>query len=134
MLTIAHAVAPEFSTVVPRNFVRRRSLLTCVVEAFREANQRRAECEVARFIESHGGELTDDLEREISRRFESPVQWGAAMPTSIPSGGSTQIRLEAIARQGLRRGLAVLVLLRDAWVEARELQRVARQRYPFADW
>lgn len=29
---------------------------------------------IARFIEANGGELTDDLERQISRRFGSVVE------------------------------------------------------------
>jgi hypothetical protein len=33
----------------------------------------RQECEVARFIDRNGGRLTDSLEREIGRRFGSPV-------------------------------------------------------------
>jgi hypothetical protein len=33
----------------------------------------RAEAEVARFIDRNGGRITDDLEREISRRFGGPV-------------------------------------------------------------
>jgi hypothetical protein len=39
------------------------------------AASRRAEAEreIARFIESQGGRLTDEVEREISRRFGSPA-------------------------------------------------------------
>ena len=33
------------------------------------ARQRRVDSEVGQFIEQHGGQLTDDLERQISRRF-----------------------------------------------------------------
>ena len=33
------------------------------------AQQRRDDAAVGRFIEEHGGQLTDDLERQISRRF-----------------------------------------------------------------
>lgn len=34
---------------------------------------REQECEVARFIDRNGGRLTDSLEREIGRRFGTPV-------------------------------------------------------------
>ncbi len=33
------------------------------------ARQHRLDAEIGHFIEVHGGELTDDLERQISRRF-----------------------------------------------------------------
>ena len=33
------------------------------------ARQRRVDADVGRFIEEHGGQLTDDIERQISRRF-----------------------------------------------------------------
>jgi hypothetical protein len=37
------------------------------------ARRAQAEREVARFIDSQGGRLTDEVEREISRRFGSPA-------------------------------------------------------------
>ncbi len=38
--------------------------------------QQRVDAEVGEFIAQHGGQLTDDLERQISRRFGSPTgQW-----------------------------------------------------------
>ena len=33
------------------------------------ARQRRVDADVGRFIQEHGGQLTDDIERQISRRF-----------------------------------------------------------------
>ena len=36
------------------------------------ARQKRTDLEVGRFIELNGGQLTDDLERQISRQFGSP--------------------------------------------------------------
>lgn len=40
------------------------------------SRQKRVDAEVGQFIEAHGGQLTDDLERQISRRFGSPSgQW-----------------------------------------------------------
>ena len=50
-----------------------RGLLT----AIRNHRQRRAEREVARFIQSRGGHLTDELERDLMRHMTaSPYQWG----------------------------------------------------------
>jgi hypothetical protein len=39
------------------------------IKAVRESRQRAVEREVERFIRNNGGRLTDELEREISRRF-----------------------------------------------------------------
>ena len=37
------------------------------------SRQRSAEREIGRFIELHGGQMTDEMEREISRRFGGPA-------------------------------------------------------------
>ena len=37
------------------------------------SRQRAAEREIAKLISARGGQLTDDLEREISRRFGGPA-------------------------------------------------------------
>jgi hypothetical protein len=37
-----------------------------------EANRRKAERAIFRFISAHGGKLTDEIEREIARRFSEP--------------------------------------------------------------
>ena len=51
-------------------------LLTSIVERLALSRQKRVDLEVGEFIESHGGQLTDDLERQISRRFGSQAgQW-----------------------------------------------------------
>ncbi|NJO33912.1 MAG: hypothetical protein HC869_12985 [Rhodospirillales bacterium] len=47
----------------------RKSLWRRLVDAIIESRQRRAEREIARFLASHGGLLTDDVEREIMRRI-----------------------------------------------------------------
>ena len=44
-----------------------------VLEVLLSSRQRDPDCEVARFIRRNGGQLTDEIEREISRRFGSPV-------------------------------------------------------------
>ncbi|MBX9589578.1 MAG: hypothetical protein K2X43_09750 [Hyphomonadaceae bacterium] len=47
----------------------RKSLWQRFVDAMVEVQQRRAEKEVARFLASRGGILTDETEREIMRLF-----------------------------------------------------------------
>lgn len=42
---------------------------TIVWRALQESQMRRAEAHVARYIDLHGGRVTDGLEREIERRF-----------------------------------------------------------------
>lgn len=50
--------------------------LKSLAERFSVMRQRRVDAEVGEFIAQHGGQLTDDLERQISRRFGSPTgQW-----------------------------------------------------------
>ena len=40
------------------------------------SRQRRVDSEVGKFLEAHGGHLTDDLERQISRKFGNQAgQW-----------------------------------------------------------
>jgi hypothetical protein len=46
-----------------------RGLFARLVDAIAAANQRRAEREITRFLANHGGKLTDEVEREIERRF-----------------------------------------------------------------
>ena len=52
----------------------RPGILVRLMAAIIAARRARAEAEIGRFIEAHGGRVTDDLEREISRRFGGPVQ------------------------------------------------------------
>jgi len=45
--------------------------------ALRNYRQRRAEREIARFIQGRGGHLTDELERDLMRHMtSSPHYWG----------------------------------------------------------
>jgi hypothetical protein len=48
-----------------------RGLLRRVAEAIMAARMRQADREVARFISASGGKFTDEVEREIERRFLS---------------------------------------------------------------
>jgi hypothetical protein len=72
-LSTEHLISPRLVTASSGARARRHGLLTIAIAAIREAGQRRFDREFARFIASHGGELTDDLEREISRRFGYPA-------------------------------------------------------------
>jgi hypothetical protein len=47
----------------------RKSIWRRLGHAFVQAQQRRAEREIARYLASHGGLMTDDMEREIMRRL-----------------------------------------------------------------
>ena len=44
-----------------------------IVNSAARSRQRRAETEIGRFLQLNGGQLTDELEREISRRFGGPA-------------------------------------------------------------
>jgi hypothetical protein len=51
-------------------------LFTALVNRVTLSRQRRVDSEVGEFLASHGGQLTDDLERQISRKFGNQAgQW-----------------------------------------------------------
>ncbi|HEX4893045.1 MAG TPA: hypothetical protein VFV47_07120 [Hyphomicrobiaceae bacterium] len=47
----------------------RPGFFTRLVHALQEGQRLRAEREVARYIQTHGGALTDSLERELALRY-----------------------------------------------------------------
>ena len=47
----------------------RRPLLLRAIDAIMAANQRRAEREIAAYIQRHGGAVSDQVERGIERSF-----------------------------------------------------------------
>jgi hypothetical protein len=57
--------AREAAPASPRQPFWRR-----VYDAIMRSQQRRAERDIAAYLRSHGGLLTDDMEREIMRRLE----------------------------------------------------------------
>jgi len=74
MTYVSSAVAR--SAIAPRSFEipktaprRKRSLFLRLLDAIEEANMRRAEREIARYLGTTGGKITDDVERQIERRF-----------------------------------------------------------------
>jgi len=46
-----------------------RGILRRILAAIESSHQRRVEREAARFIATHGGRLTDDLERQLSEHL-----------------------------------------------------------------
>jgi len=53
----------------------KRSLIGHVLDAMMAARMRQAEREVARYLADTGGKFTDEVEREIERRFLSAPRW-----------------------------------------------------------
>jgi hypothetical protein len=55
---------------------RATGFLTAFFDRLTLSRQRRVDSEVGEFLEAHGGQLTDDLERQISRKFGNQAgQW-----------------------------------------------------------
>ena len=51
-------------------------LFASIWDRLAHSRQRRVDSEVGQFLASHGGQLTDDLERQISRKFGNQAgQW-----------------------------------------------------------
>lgn len=64
--------ALDFSSDRPRaGSGRVRGFFRRIYEAFEQANQRRAEAQIANYLGLSKGKFTDELEREIERRFLS---------------------------------------------------------------
>ncbi|MGE0063401.1 MAG: hypothetical protein AB7T86_15130 [Xanthobacteraceae bacterium] len=57
------------AATVPANTVPRRSFFVRVLNALIESRQRHADREIAQYLKLTGGKLTDDVERNIERRF-----------------------------------------------------------------
>jgi len=69
--TRTHVAAAEAEARTPR-----KGFLHRAYEAIVAAQQRRAEREIARYIEIHGGLMTDDMEREMMDRFTGRARRG----------------------------------------------------------
>jgi hypothetical protein len=68
------AYAP--SAVFPRDLTipkiaqrPKRNVFLRLFDVIEQANMRRAEREIARYLRASGGKITDEAEREIERRF-----------------------------------------------------------------
>lgn len=64
----AALAAPSRRQSSPRTG-RSRSLFFRIIDAIADANRRKADREIERYIRRNGGRLTDDLERAIERSF-----------------------------------------------------------------
>ena len=60
-----------YSDVAAIKPVKARDLLRRLVTALNAARQRDVDRAIGRFIRNSGGKLTDDIERQIERRFLS---------------------------------------------------------------
>jgi hypothetical protein len=65
---LASAAHAETSNTAPRPGIFMR-----ILTAMMESRQRAAEREIERYILAHGGQLTDSIERDLSRIFGGPA-------------------------------------------------------------
>jgi hypothetical protein len=65
MSTLTYANSAAAPAVEPA----RKSIWRRMFDGLVEAQQRRADREIARFLASHGGLLTDEMEREMMQRL-----------------------------------------------------------------
>ena len=64
------------SPAAKRPAVKRPGLFERLIDAMEVSRQRQAEREIARFVAGRGDKFTDEIEREIERRFlSSPSGW-----------------------------------------------------------
>jgi hypothetical protein len=71
-MAYAHSTAAPRGLDIPKIAPRpKRGLLMRMLGAIEDANMRRAEREIARYLGGPGGKFTDEAEREIERRFLS---------------------------------------------------------------
>ena len=54
---------------------RKRGLLRRILDALLESRMQTAEREIGLYLETHGGRITDEAEREIERRFLTNTRW-----------------------------------------------------------
>ena len=70
------ALAPRELVLTPTPTRTRRGLLRRLLDALMESRRRQADREIGRFLASSGGKFTDEVEREIERRFfTTPPRW-----------------------------------------------------------
>jgi len=74
-MAYAHTVSAPRTFAFRQKAARapKRSLLSRVFHYIDEANRRRADREIARYMDSNGGKFTDTTEREIEKRYLSNV-------------------------------------------------------------
>ena len=71
------ALAPRdfFADPVPRKLGSWRGLLRRLGDALEESHQRAMDREIAAYLQSRGGRLTDTAEREIEQIMYSSTRW-----------------------------------------------------------
>ena len=70
-MAYARTMAAPRGLALPENKPARPGLWSRLVKAMTEAQVRRAEREIALYLQHGGGKFTDEAEREIERRFLS---------------------------------------------------------------
>jgi hypothetical protein len=76
MAYTSSALAPRDVALTEPNVRTHRSLFSRLIDAMMMARQKQAEREIARYLKGSGGKFTDEVEREIERRFLSnPPRW-----------------------------------------------------------
>ena len=76
MANTSSAFVSRDLTLTKPNLRTGRGLFSRLIEAMMASRQRQAEREIARYLMGSGGKFTDEIEREIERRFLSnPPRW-----------------------------------------------------------
>ena len=71
MAYTSSALAPRDVALTETNVPAHRSLFGRMIDAMMMARQKQAEREIAGYLKGGGGKFTDEVEREIERRFLS---------------------------------------------------------------
>ena len=61
--------ASRENAFIQRSLTSKRSVWRRLLDAVIASRQRHADIEIARFLQTRGGKITDEVEREIERRF-----------------------------------------------------------------
>jgi hypothetical protein len=69
------AVAPRGFLAVPRKPGNWRALLRRLGDALEESRERAMDREIAAYLQSRGGKLTDAAERDIERMMYASTRW-----------------------------------------------------------
>lgn len=75
MAYVQSAAVPRSSEIKQKAKRGKRGPLRRLLDAIEQANMRKAEREIARYLGGPGARFTDEAEREIERRFLSNPKW-----------------------------------------------------------
>src|SRR5690349_10670103 len=73
LMAIAHTYAAPHGLTARSQ--RKPGLLSRIRDALLESRMQAAEREIGSYLQTHGGRITDEAEREIERRFLSHTRW-----------------------------------------------------------